>query len=137
MAKANLNDRASIEAIYPETRWEQDAARNTQGNAAVIHGVKILSEPDADGSFELKPMAQHVGEGDRESDVIFLPAFEADAGGSQPGSTYGSSAAPTADHDTASEYARFIDSVIEAARTADFKPAIGKGDERIKGFRGG
>ncbi len=137
MAKANLNDRASIEKIYPEAQWEKDAARNTQGSAAVIRGVKILSEPGDDGSFELKPMAQHVGEGDPESDVIFLPAFEADAAAASDGSTYGGSAAPTADHDTAREYARFIDSIIEAARTADFKPAIGKGDERIKGFRGG
>ena len=36
-----------------------------------------------------------------------------------------------------SDYARFIDRVIETARNARFKPAIGKGDERIKGFRGG
>jgi hypothetical protein len=130
MAKANLNDRAGIENIYPEARWERDAAR-------IIHGVKILSEPDGGGSFELLPMAQHVAERDPESDVIFIPAFEADAAYAVSGSTYGGSVAPTADHDTASEYARFIDAVIEAARKADFKPAIGKGDERIKGFRGG
>lgn len=137
MAKANLNDRSSIERIYPETQWEQDAARNTQGSASVIHGVKILSEPDAEGGFELAAMAQGVAEGDPESDVIFLPAFEADAADAQAGSTYGGSVAPTRDHDTASEYARFIDSIIEAARRADFKPPIGKGDDRIKGFRGG
>lgn len=137
MAKANLNDRASVEKIYPEALWERDAARNTQGSASIIYGVKILSEPDADGSFELLPMARQVAECDPESDVIFMPAFEADAADAVPGATYGGSVAPTTDHDTASEYAGFIDSVIETARKSDFKPAIGKGDERIKGFRGG
>ena len=137
MAKANLNDRASVENIYPEARWEQDAAQNTRGKAAVMHGLKILSEPGADGGFDLAPASQHVGESNSDGDVVFIPAFEADAAAASDGSTYGGSVAPIADRDTANEYARFIDSVIEAARNADFKPAIGKGEERLKGFRGG
>ena len=137
MAKANLNDRGSIEKIYPESAWEKDAAGNARGGAAIVHGVKILSQPEADGSFELTAMSQHVGERDPESDVIFIPAFEADAAAAADGATYAGSVAPVTDHDHPGEYARFIDAVIEAAKKADFKPAIGKGDERIKGFRGG
>ena len=79
MNKANVNDRASVERIYGPDAWEQDASRNSRGNATVVYGLKILSGPDADGAFALARTSQHVGEGDREGDAVFLAAFDADA----------------------------------------------------------
>lgn len=137
MAKANINDRASIEKIYSVNAWERDATRNAQGSAAVIHGVNILSAPDASGTFDLDPASQHVGERDPEGDSIFLPAFEADAAAAVAGSTYSGGLSPTANENNTGDYQSFIDMVIERARKARFKPPIGQGDERIKGFRGG
>ena len=137
MAKANINDRTSIEKIYGADLWERDATRNAQGSASIVHGVKILSEPDNEGSFELAPASQHVGEGDPEGDSLFIPAFEADAAAAVSGSTYAGGVSPTENGNNGSDYSSFIDGVIEAARKIDFKPPIGVGEERIKGFRGG
>jgi hypothetical protein len=138
MNKANVNDRASVESIYGADAWEQDASRNSRGNATIIYGLKILSGPDAEGVFALSRTSQHVGEGDREGDAVFLAAFEADAAAeASDEGIYGGSVGPIRDANDAGDYRRFIDNVLEAARTAHFKPAIGKGDDRIKGFRGG
>jgi hypothetical protein len=137
MIKANVNDRTSVERIYGPDAWEQDASRNSRGNATVVYGLKILSGADSEGVFALARTSQHVGEGDREGDAVFLAAFEADAAATSDEGTYGGSVGPMADAHDDSDYRRFIDNVLEAARTAHFKPAIGKGDDRIKGFRGG
>jgi hypothetical protein len=53
------------------------------------------------------------------------------------GSTYAGGVQPSGHDHKSGDYEGFIDSILEAARTADFKPAIGRGDDRIKGFRGG
>jgi len=137
MAKANINDRSTVEKIYGMEAWERDAGRNAQGSAAVVYGVTILSEPDASGAFELDAASQHVAEGDPEGDSIFLPAFEADAATAVSGSTYSGGLSPTPNENNAGDYQSFIDRIIEKARTARFKPPIGVGDDRIKGFRGG
>ena len=138
MPTANINDRKTVETIYPAAAWEQDAARNSRGYAAVTYGVTILSAPDAGGAFEMSPTSHHVGENDPEGDTVFVPAFEADAAAAQDSGTYGGSLADVADTpNDGSDYARFVDRVLEIARTAQFKPPIGKGEERLKGFRGG
>lgn len=137
MTRANINDRKSIEQIYGSDAWERDASRNAQGDASVVHGVTILSAPDADGMFDLNPTSRHVGENDPESDDVFLPAFQRDAAAAQSGSTYGGSVEPVSEAHGAKGYARFVDEILDAARNATFKPDIGKGDDRIKGFRGG
>jgi len=136
MIKANVNDRASVERIYGPDAWEQDASRNSRGNATVVYGLKILSGPDSEGAFALCRTSHHVGEGDREGDAVFLAAYAEAAAASDEG-TYGGSVGPIPDANDGSDYRRFIDNVLDAARTAHFKPAIGKGDDRIKGFRGG
>ncbi|BCJ91859.1 hypothetical protein IZ6_25940 [Terrihabitans soli] len=137
MTRANVNDRATICEIYPMDAWEQDGSRNIQGNATVIHGVKIMSAPDPEGAFDLVRMSQHVAENDPESDEIFLSAFEPGAAEAMAGSTYSGGVQPTEHEHSKGGYESFIDSILEAARSAHFKPAIGVGDDRIKGFRGG
>jgi hypothetical protein len=71
MAGANLKDRASIEAIYPLNVFRHDAGVNATGNTPVLHGLRILSEPDETGRFELVRANQHTGERDPEGDTSF------------------------------------------------------------------
>lgn len=134
---ANINDRTSIQNIYPMAAWEQDGSRNAQGNASIVHGVKILSAPDKGGAFELVRASQHVAESDPESDEVFLTPFESGAAEAEEGSTYSGGVQPHEHKHMDGDYERFVDEIIAAARSAHFKPAIGVGDERIKGFRGG
>lgn len=134
---ANINDRTSIQKIYPMAAWEQDGSRNAQSNAAIVYGVKILSAPDDKGSFELVRMSQHVAENDPESDQIFLTPFESGAAEAVEGATYSGGVQPPGYQHSDGDYESFVDAILEAARTAHFKPAIGVGDGRIKGFRGG
>jgi hypothetical protein len=134
---ANINDRTSIQKIYPMAAWEQDGSRNAQGNASIVYGVTILSAPDADGAFVLVRISRHVAENDPESDEIFLTPFEPGAAEAVEGSTYSGGVQPSGHQHNDGDYEGFIDAILEAARTARFKPPIGVGDDRIKGFRGG
>lgn len=134
---ANINDRTSIQNIYPMDAWEQDGSRNAKGNAAVVYGVKILSAPDKEGAFNLKRVSQHVAENDPESDEVFLTPFESGASEAEAGSTYSGGVQPQEHKHLDGDYESFVDRIIATARTAHFKPAIGVGDDRIKGFRGG
>jgi hypothetical protein len=134
---ANINDRTSIQKIYPMGAWEQDGSRNTQGNASIVYGVKILSAPDTGGAFELVRASQHVAENDPESDEVFLTPIEPGAAEAVEGSTYSGGVQPSGHQHQGGDYESFVDEIIAAARKAHFKPAIGVGDDRIKGFRGG
>lgn len=139
MAKANINDRSSFERIYDRHTFEQDAASNARSKATVVHGVKILSAPDADGQVEISRASHHVAEGNPEGDTIFVPAFSLHDSTAADGNTYAGSAAPTANApgEAADEYRSFIDDVVTAAKQGHFKPDIGRGEERLKGFHGG
>ena len=53
MHKANVNDRASVEAIYPQVAFDEDAGRNALADAPVVHGLRIDSAPDPQGWFAL------------------------------------------------------------------------------------
>lgn len=140
MGRANVNDRASIEAVYPREAFEADAAQNARDKAAVLHGVAIASEVSESGAFALQRTRRHVGENDPLGDTLFLAPFLAEGGAAEPGPYSGgapgepSTAEPTR---RVEAYARFIDSVVEAARRAAFKEPIGRHEERLRGFHGG
>ena len=139
MAKANVNDRVSIEQIYDRSVFEQDAARNARGESAVVHGLNILSAPDGNGTIEIARASRHIAERDPEGDSVFLAAYRARATTAEDANAYAGSISPGADavNDNGGYYGRFITEVLETVRNAKFKPAIGVGDDRIKGFRGG
>lgn len=120
--KADLNDRASIEEIYPRETFRQDAARNSVGTATVLRGLRIMSQPDESGVFDLVAVKRQTGERDPEGDTVFVPAF-LESGIEDPGPTD-------------SDYRAYIDRVIAVARSVDFKPAIAQ-DDRLAGFHGG
>ena len=123
VSKANINDRASIERIYPPDTFAVDAAENQKQPAnELIKGVRIASPPDENGAFELGPAAQHVGE---DPGTAFLAPYR------PAGTEAGASSHPHAGYD------EFVDRIIEAAReladTAQASP--GPGDPRLQGAR--
>ncbi|NNM72018.1 hypothetical protein [Enterovirga aerilata] len=117
---ANVNDRASIERIYPLDRFRQDANRNSIPNSRVVYGLTVVSPPDENGAFHLQQAERQSGERDRDpvGYAVFLPAT-------------GCSGDLEADK---ADYAAFIGRVIEAARRVrEVEPA----DDRLSGFHGG
>ena len=143
MSLANTNDRASIERIYPLDAFKRDAGRNSVATASVLHGLRIMSQPDESGRFDLVPAQQQTGEGDPEGDTAFLSPFLAsDATALKEGSN--AYAGPEDAGDALSrtregkdrDYAAFVDRLIAAARSVDFKTPDGR-DERLAGLRGG
>jgi hypothetical protein len=141
MPEANINDRSSVERLYPREAFERDAGENADAKATVHRGVRIVSPVDDEGRFSAERGSRHVGERNPEGDTVFLAPFlaEADAPVRQ-GETYGGPVqagdAP-ADAQKAHDYRAFVDRIIETAKAAEFKPAVGRGDERLHGFHGG
>ncbi|MFC5068713.1 hypothetical protein [Flaviflagellibacter deserti] len=138
MAKANVNDRDSIELIYDQSVFEHDAARNARGESAVVHGLNILSAPDGNGTIEIARASRHIAERDPEGDSVFIAAYRARATTADDANAYAGSISPSSEAvNDNGDYGRFINEVLETVRNTKFKPAIGVGDDRIKGFRGG
>jgi hypothetical protein len=148
MTSARINDRASVERLYPRDAFEADAGSNAQGKATVLKGLRILSGPDASGAFRVARASQHVGEvhaGEaqgRGNGLFLAPDLGANfAALAQKDTDYGG-AEEKADamrsvDARAAEYDAFIDRVIAAASASDFEEPIGRGEERLKGFHGG
>src|SRR5438874_11265606 len=103
MAKANINDRSSIERVYPPDAFAVDAADNgKQPGNQVLHGIRIISAPDAEGMFELERASRQVGEA---GGAMFLAPFRRD-----PGRDFAATAS-----DPAAGYDGFIDEIVAAA----------------------
>jgi hypothetical protein len=137
MTAANVNDRASIERLYPRDAFAADAAHNADGKAAVLHGVLIASEVSESGAFTLQRIRRQAGENDPLGDTLFLAPFAPPA--LRQMTSYGG---PAEDHGDpaarlAPNYEGFIDRIIETARRAAFKTPIGRDEPRLRGFRGG
>ncbi|HEX2135994.1 MAG TPA: hypothetical protein VHG30_08845 [Microvirga sp.] len=138
--KADINDRKSVEALYPRDAFEEDAGRNALGNTQVVYGVRIESAPDAEGCFRLARARHHVGELTGSRGAIFLAAEKPRLSAPLLGSDAGTGAPEGSDvtpETRAAEYNAFIDRILDAARSADFGGPIGRGETRLKGFHGG
>ena len=68
MAKANIHDRRSIERIYSPEAFARDATENDRPGIALLQGVRIGSEPDRAGDFEIEPASRGTGGGARSGD---------------------------------------------------------------------
>lgn len=135
MGAANVNDRSTIEAIYPRQAFEADAARNSLANATVLHGLLIVSEVSASGAFDLQRAKRQVGEGDPLGDTLFLAPFPRNAYAQQnPG--YGAPGEQP-DRPGQEDYGAFLERVLAAVAQAAFKEPIGRHEKRLRGFRGG
>lgn len=120
MAKANIDDRAALERIYPAEAFAADAAQNDLPSSTVLKGVRVLSAPDAVGEFYLEPGSRQVGEADG---APFLEPHR--RSGVRP------------DADPRAGYEQFLQDIIEAARQFGYEPnhSPGQGDPRIRGLR--
>ncbi|HWB51642.1 MAG TPA: hypothetical protein VG651_21215 [Stellaceae bacterium] len=133
MARANTNDRASLEQAYPRDAFANDAAQNERAPHALTHGVLIASAPDEGGWFELTRTRRHAGEPD-------TPYFLAPARRSEELIEQGHhhAARQVAMPDPARGYARFLDDIVTAAKSAGFRADRSpSGDPRLRGLRGG
>jgi hypothetical protein len=140
MHKVNIHKRQSFEAFYPLDALVNDAGRNAEGKATVMHGLRILSAPDVDGTVCVARANHHVSEDASNSDSIFRYPFRADDNAwfdkAEPDAAKAIHMKSSPD-DVQDLYRDFIDGVIEAARTAHFLPPIGRGEGRLRGFHGG
>jgi hypothetical protein len=140
MQSVNINQRETLESYYPLDSFVHDASQNARGKAMVMHGLRILSTPDADGTFKVTKGQHNVAEDDANHDALFLYSVRDDDNNwFDKGEADASKAVHAKEHpvDVSDLYRSFIDRVIEAARTAHFQNDIGRGEPRLKGFHGG
>ncbi len=139
MSSATIDDRASLERIYPRDAFEHDARENVRADMAVVHGLRILSAPDPSGVFQIMRARQHTGERDPEGDTVFLaPSLTEQPGALAASPDYGGlEEAEPAAASGRDAYDAFLAAVFQTARTAEFKRPIGRGEQRLRGFHGG
>ena len=142
MAQANVHDRLTIERLYPRDAFDRDSRMNADVKTEILHGVRVVSAPDANGDFRLARASRHVAEQNPEGDVIFVVPhrYQGDDALMQ-GPDYGGpeekSDASRGGQDGGTAYDMFINRVIASARSADFKSSIGFHESRLEGFHGG
>ncbi len=124
MPQANINDRRSIERIYPPDAFARDAAENDRPQIEILKGVRIASAPDGDGNFALEPAALFSGEA---PSTLFLAPFHRRTAEEHADD----------DPDPRHGYDAFIDEIIDAGQRHGYRAAEspGPGDERLRGAR--
>jgi hypothetical protein len=141
MPEANVNDPVTVEGLYPRDAFQRDARSNSDAKATVHHGVLILSGVDSAGTFRAERASRQVGESDPEGDTVFVAPFLAELAPVGESGTYGapgaSGEAAANSTDAAGDYRAFIVRILETARSAEFKPPIGRNEGRLQGFHGG
>jgi hypothetical protein len=122
--QANVNDRRSIERVYPPDAFARDAAENDRHRIEILKGVRVASAPDGDGNFALEPGAQYTGE---VPGTLFLAPFHRRTAEENASD----------DPDPRHGYDAFIDEIIEAARRHGYQAAASPGpdDPRLRGAR--
>ena len=139
MSRANLNDRTSVEAVYPREAFEEDAGRNSRDKGEIVYGVRIDSVPDAQGYFSLVRAGRHVGELKGSAEAVFIPANQphlSESSESRLGPEV-PQGLDDAQRIRQQEYDAFVERILDAVRTATIPEPIGFEDARLKGFRGG
>ncbi|MGQ9368990.1 hypothetical protein [Azospirillum sp. ST 5-10] len=138
-SRANVNDRKSVEAIYPKSAFDEDAHQNTRDRATVHHGLAVLSAPDAEGNFTIAREHRHVAETQEGSHSYFLfPLLDPSEYGATLRTANGYDGPfkpimPPADPEA--HYHHFIEDVIATARKAQFPPSFPA--QTLKDFLGG
>ncbi len=124
MATANIHDRQSLARIYPPDAFARDAAENDRPKAEVLHGVRVLSAPDAAGEFGLERASHHAGEA---PSAVFLAPFHRAMAANHA----------AADPDPRLGYEAFLGEIIDATQRFGYRAAAspGRGDPRLKGER--
>jgi len=140
MQSVNINQRETLESYYPQDSFVHDANQNAMAKAHVMHGLRILSVPDAEGVFKVTKAQHNVVSDDISQDALLLYSVRDDDNywfdKSEADAT---KAIHVKEHpiDVLKLYRDFIDRVIETARNAHFQTAIGRDEPRLHGFHGG
>lgn len=121
---ANINERTSIERVYPLSAFDEDAGENSSGSSPRRCGVKLETVPDAAGAFRMVRGAQALtGADDAPGTAFVCPymgraygLFMIEGGGRGAVEEHGNIFAGHLD-----EYAAFLETIIETARK--MKPA--------------
>jgi hypothetical protein len=140
MQSVNINQRETLEIYYPQDSFIHDANHNAMAKTPVMHGLCILSVPDAEGTFKVTKAQQNVASESVNQDVLVLyPIRDDDNYCFDKSEPDAAKAVHVKEHpiDLSNLYRDFIDRVIEAARNAHFQTAIGRGEPRLQGFHGG
>lgn len=121
---ANINDRRSIEPIYPPDAFARDAAENDRPRTEILKGVRIASAPDTDGNFALEAATHHAGE---VPGALFLAPFHRRT----------AEECASDDPDPRLGYDAFIDEIIDTAQRHGYRAEAspGPGDQRLRGAR--
>jgi hypothetical protein len=115
---ANINDRGSVELVYPLSACESDAGANSAADATMRRGVRIESVPDPLGAFRVVRATASLQELPRGTHTFLCPYMGKRYGefvlvGGSRGSVEERRDIFESDAD---EYHAFIERVIEAAR---------------------
>src|SRR3954468_2214292 len=140
MQSVNINQRETLESYYPQDSFIHDANHNAMARTSVMHGLCILSAPDAEGAFKITK-GQHsvAGESVNQDVLVLFPARADDNFWFDKAEPDAAKAVHVKEHpvDVSNLYRDFIDRVIEAARSAHFQGSIGRNEPRLHGFHGG
>jgi hypothetical protein len=128
MGQANVNDPGSIERIYAFEAFERDASQNARGGTAILHGLTVMSPPDAEGGFDVVPAKRQTGESEPGREAAFVPAILTEAGPE-------TNEAPGDHSRRRLDYQAFVTRVLAAAR--EVRPTLQSADARLQGFHGG
>lgn len=136
MTTVNVNNRASIEALYPRDVWESDAGTNSQTRKGKLRGLLIVSPPSADGNFHLRRALRSVADCQSDPHVAFVCPYMGRAYDIfTPAAGVHGAVLEKRDalEDHSDEYQAFIDGIISAARQVQFPPIPGSKGRLPKG----
>jgi hypothetical protein len=126
MATVNVNDRSSLERVYPEDAFANDGAQNERMPNELWRGGLIASAPDNSGCFEFDRATRH------------SPHFLAPTRRAEEVIKEGDHHSPrqVAPPRPPAGYSQFLDDIVETARRvgsgADHSP--GYGETQVKGI---
>jgi hypothetical protein len=128
MPTANIQYPDSLERVYPPDDFAIDAAQNGQVTSQVIHGVRILSAPNASGYFDFERASQLAAEA--KSSTFLAPYRRA---AKLTDAERDSTTLP----DPRDGYEEFLAEIIAAAQQFGFTPekTPGRNEPRLQGLR--
>jgi len=141
MAHIHVDDRPALEAFYPASAFETEASQN-DCSSAIAAGLLLLAAAGDDGLFHVERARRHSGESALPGSTIFVtPQLRQAATLFRPEPYSGQSEIGDAlllvGEDETDNYRLFLDEVLRLARETRFRAAIGRGEIRLMGLRGG
>jgi hypothetical protein len=140
MQDVNIHRRETLVSYYSQDSFLHDANLNAMVRGTVMHGLRILSAPDSEGTFKIGRCHHNIAEGIVSQDAPLLYSVRADDNDwFDKSQADAEKAIHLKDHpvDVSTLYQDFLDRVIETARNTHFQTAVGRDEPRLRGFHGG